>query len=336
MFRSIVSLVVLGMLLVGLVVVQQSPASADLSAQATQSASGSGTAGVAIDSVRVRTLPNISAATLVILNAGDTVTAIGRNDSGTWVEVVTVANITGWAGSAFIKLNSGKLSDLPVVQPTPPTQSATQSACGPVSTGLTGRVNTPSLLVRSRADKTSSSIATLKAGDIVFILGASESGAWLLIQTQTGVTGWAGSAYIFLVNGKLRDIQVVSDTTTGAATPAAGATAAATMPAAASTACPTTTPTPGPTVKGKVDVAKLNVRSQPSNTSDVLEVLKAGDAVTILGASKTGAWFLIQASDGVIGWSGTAYIALTSGLRTDIPVVSDNAAPATEVATPAS
>ena len=334
MSRSIVSLAVLGILVIGLVVVQQSPASANLSAQATQAAAGGGAAGVAIQSVRVRTLPNTSAETLVILNAGDSVTAIGRNDSGTWVEVVTVANITGWAGSAYIKLTSGKLSDLPVVQPTPPTQSATQSACGVASTGLTGRVNTPSLLVRSQPDKTSNSIATLKAGDTVLILGANESGAWLLVQTQAGVTGWAGSAYIYLTNGKLRDIQVISDTAT-VATPAAGATAAPTM-AATMAACPTTVPTPAPTVTGKVDVAKLNVRSQPSNTADVLEVLKAGDAVTILGASKTGAWFLIQTSDGVIGWSGTAYVILTSGLRADIPVVSDNAAPATEVATPAS
>src|SRR5579863_2524719 len=98
MFRSITSLAVLGILALGLVVAQPSPASAHLSAQATQAAT-SGISGVAVESVRVRALPNISAATLVILNAGDTVTAIGRNDSGTWIELVTVANITGWSGS---------------------------------------------------------------------------------------------------------------------------------------------------------------------------------------------------------------------------------------------
>jgi len=328
MFRSIVSFVVLGMLLVGLVVLQQGTVSANVAAQAT---AGSGISGVAVQSVRVRELPNISSATLVILNAGDTVTAIGRNDSGTWVEVVTVANITGWSGSAYIKLSGGQLSDLPVVQPTPPTAVGTESACGVVSTGVTGRVNAPTLLVRSQPDKTSSSIATLKAGDTVVILGASESGAWLLIQTSTGLVGWAGSAYIFLVTGRLRDIQVISDVTALTTTPVAAATVAANA-----TLCPTFTPTPGPTVTGKVVVSKLNIRSQPSNTADVLEVLNAGDSVTILGASQSGSWFLVQAKDGVIGWSGTAYIALTSGLRADIPIVSNNAAPATEIATPAS
>lgn len=331
MLRSIVSLGVLGMLLAGLVVAQQGRASAEMSAQATQAAVGSGAAGVAIQSVRVRALPNISADTLVILNPGDTITAIGRNDSGTWVEVVTVANITGWAGSAYIKLTGGKLSDLPVVQPAPATAQATESACGVISTGLTGRVNAPSLQMRSQPDKSSNVLATLKAGDTITILGASESGAWLLIQTPTGSVGWAASAYIFLTTGKLRDIQVISDVTSLTTTPLAPATASA-----SGAACSTPTPTPGPTVTGKVIVSKLNLRSQPTNTSDVLEVLNAGDSVAILGSSPSGAWFLVQAKDGVIGWSGTAYIALTSGLRADIPIVSDSTVPATEVATPAS
>ncbi len=341
MARRITGLVALFAVLLSFMALS-APASANVAAQATAPATVAGISGVVVAAqVRVHSAPNTTSSTLAIIRGNDVLTVTGRNTSGTWVQVLTAAGVSGWSGSAFIKLSSGKFSDLPVVDTTGASDNA---QCDTV---VKGRVNTKVLTLRSQPDKTSAEIAILRAGTGVIILGTSANNQWLLVTTYDGLTGWVGSPFIFLSAGKLKDIPTVdpaSVTTSAplnaAATDVATSDAnAAPTPAATPGGCPNAVATAaapvGNAVTAKIIVAQLRLRSDPNNTAETLETLKAGDIVTLTGVTASGAWFLAQAPDGIIGWLGAAYVQLTAGKLKDVPVVTGNA-PATEVATPAS
>ena len=225
-------------------------------------------------------------------------------------------------------------------------------SCGTNGKLVKGKVNTGNLTLRTTPDKSADAITVLKAGSSLTILGTSSSGAWLAVKTPDGLTGWVGAAFVYLTAGKLIDIQIVDPASI--ASSSASATLAATMSAtamatAAGTAVATPCATPavgasatnGKVVTAKVAVASLRLRSTPDNSAETLKTLSKGENVTILGTSASGAWFLAETSDGIIGWVGAAYVTLTEGKLIDIQIVSNDAASAatpaaTQVGTPAS
>ena len=71
------------------------------------------TAIVATGRLNVRSAPDPYASIITIVDKGKTVTLIGRNTSGTWVQVRTAAGETGWMKTAFLRYDI-VISTLPV------------------------------------------------------------------------------------------------------------------------------------------------------------------------------------------------------------------------------
>src|SRR5437588_10926211 len=80
------------------------------------------------------------------------------------------------------------------------------------SGGVRGRVISDGLRVRSEPNSTSAQIGLLKAAAFVTVLGKNETGTWLLIRSDTGLTGWVGSAFVRLTEGSLKDVPVTDQT----------------------------------------------------------------------------------------------------------------------------
>src|SRR5438874_11313173 len=70
------------------------------------------------------------------------------------------------------------------------------------SGGVRGRVISDGLRVRARPTNTSAQIGLLKAAAFVTVLGKNQNSTWLLIRSDTGMTGWVGSPDIGLTQGQ--------------------------------------------------------------------------------------------------------------------------------------
>ncbi|MEK7277620.1 MAG: SH3 domain-containing protein [Chloroflexota bacterium] len=79
---------------------------------ATPVAAGA-TALVATGRLNLRSAPDPYATVLAILDKNTSVTLIGRNTSGTWVQVKTTAGLTGWMKAAYLRYDI-VISTLPV------------------------------------------------------------------------------------------------------------------------------------------------------------------------------------------------------------------------------
>ncbi len=70
-----------------------------------------------------------------------------------------------------------------------------------------------------------------------------------------------------------------------------------------------------------VTTPRLNVRSGPAPTFDVLAVLNQGDVVTLLGRNAGSSWAFVRTATGVEGWSSTRYLTPTAPFAS-LPIIS--------------
>jgi uncharacterized protein YgiM (DUF1202 family) len=340
--RLIVFAVLMGILL-SLAIVE-GPATAQ---QHAQGASGVVKGRVISDGLRLRSQPSSTAAQIGLLRAGTLVTVIGKNSISTWLLVSSPTGLTGWVGSPYVAITQGRLRDVPVRDesaavgtpegtegapeaPCPPAGGTTSGSTGgtAASTGVRGRVVSDGLRVRAEPNSTAAQVGLLRLGAFVTIVGKNSIGTWLLVTSDTGLTGWVGSAYVRVVVGSLKDVPISDQS----AAPEEAATASATEGAPqAATPCPTEEAPQGTqaastsNVKGRVISDGLRVRAQPSSTAAQVGLLKAAEFVTVLGKNSIGTWLLIQSDSGLRGWVGSPYIAITQGSLKDVPVTEESA-----------
>jgi uncharacterized protein YgiM (DUF1202 family) len=340
--RRVILFVILFVLLFGMVIMQ-TPTSARPPLAVTMVPGG--LKGIVVaETLRIRSEPsNTSSVVAAPLQQGQIVYAIGRNSVGTWLLIQTETGIIGWVGSAYVKLLEGNANSLTVydaasaanlvASPTPtgaatPAVAATEGGCGPVVSptplkGLKGIVvASEPLRVRSKPDNRSSEAASpLQTGELVSVLGRNDVGTWLLIQTQAGVIGWSGSAYIRLLEGNANSLPVF-DADTAARLWA--------TPEAPGECPPAVTPTQA--LKGLkgivVSSEPLRIRSKPSTmSSEVADPLQPGVPVTVVGRNSVGTWLVVQTQTGIVGWVGSAYVKLLEGNLGSLPVYDENTAP---------
>jgi uncharacterized protein YgiM (DUF1202 family) len=312
--NRVISIVAMVAVLFSMMLVSMNVSATTLEQAATPAANKSGvTAKVIVAELSVRAQPSIRAVRLKIVKAAEAVNVIGKTANGFWYEIVTADGVTGWIGSAYVIVTAGKDADVPVIDAA---QIPDVEACTPVV--VNGRVNSvEGLALRAQPSNTAEKLAVLPAGTVVTITGQNTAGTWYLVTTfDKKKTGWVGAAYVFVTNkGALARLPFV-DPALSAATPPPGCIPG--TPGAAGTEDATP---PGKTFKGKVNVASVNVRANPSTDADVLKVLKAGDSVTVTAQNQAETWLQVETSDGIVGWVGSAYVFLESGKLSDVPKV---------------
>ncbi len=311
-----------------------------------------GIQGVVVSSepLRIRTRPSTTAPEAGSpLKPETSVTILGRNDIGTWLIVQTQTGIIGWVGSPYVAPRAGSsMKDVPVMDDnaaesltaaaaTAAPPEGTEGACPPTSGGtsapLTGVkgvvVASDSLRIRTKPSSSAPEAGSpLKPDTPVTVLGRNDDGLWLVVQTQTGLLGWVGSAYVaLLAGGAMKDVPVMDDSAldTLAAQMAATAGAPGACPPAGTPAATAAAPVSG--VQGVVVSSDpLRIRTQPSTTSaEAGSPLKPGVSVTVLGRNGDGIWLYVQTETGLKGWVGSAYVALRAGgSMKDVPVLNDS------------
>jgi len=200
-----------------------------------------------------------------------------------------------------------------------------------VESGTEGTVTETTLSVREEADYNSERLATLEKGDEVTIL--ETKGTWGLIEYASGQYGW-----IDLDKVKL-PTPTVSNYTTGIATITADALHIREKASASSESLGTYVKGDKVTITevsgnwgktedgwinlkytkmektyttgtGTVTASSLNIREEPSASSEDLGSLKKGEKVTILDTE--GTWGKIEYKTGKYGWISLNYVNMTS------------------------
>jgi uncharacterized protein YgiM (DUF1202 family) len=159
------------------------PAVALTTLPVTDTAPAPATAMVITGALNVRSGPGVGYAVLHVVRHGDTVSLLGRNVAGSWVQVRLVTGQTGWLNASLIQ-PSVPITTLPVIEVAPGTAL-------PLATVVTGALN-----VRSGPGVNFGVITALQSGQQAPLLGRDGTGAWVQIRLATGQAGWVHANYI--------------------------------------------------------------------------------------------------------------------------------------------
>ena len=217
--------------------------------------------------LKLRRLPDTSAATLTTMPYGSTVTVTGEIVNGFYA--VSYEELSGYAGAQYLSFDAGGMQ--PTAEPT-----KVPEASHPV-TGRIGTVTASSgLNLRADSSQYANVLATLGYGVQVTVTGERVSGFYP-VRVGT-LSGYVSADYISFDSES------------------------------AATAAPTATPAPS-TGGYRVVVESdngLNLRAQPSASSDVLYVLPYGMVLSVLGEGENG--FLYVQWGGYTGYVSGDYV----------------------------
>jgi uncharacterized protein YraI len=136
-------------------------------------------ATVIVDLLNIRKAPRLSFPVIGQATRGQTLTLVGRNAGGTWVEV-TGSFGRGWVSAPLIIVTSGRIGSLPV----------TDRSISPFATVVVF----PAIQVRSGPSVSFPVIGRLRTGAIVDIIGQNPTSTWLEVLTPFGA-GWIQSQF---------------------------------------------------------------------------------------------------------------------------------------------
>jgi uncharacterized protein YgiM (DUF1202 family) len=163
------------------------------------------TATVRAAVLNVRNGPNLGNTALEHIKLGTVVTVLGRNNTGTWLEVRTSQGAVGWVAALWVKLSAGSAMNVPLVTPNTPVQPATSA-----NSQITATVHTLRLNLREGAGTTATRILMLQKGDVVTVLGRNSGGTWIKVQTSQGKQGWVFVHLVTLSGSTVMNLAIVS------------------------------------------------------------------------------------------------------------------------------
>ena len=149
-----------------------------------------GTATVASARLNLRQGPAPTFDIILVLNQGDKLTLLGRNELATWAQVRTSNGTQGWVYASLIQ-PSTSISSLPQVGVLP-------TASVPTTTGRTAVVSNAinALNVRSGPGVTFEPITAVTRGQIVELIGRNNASTWLKVRLADGTEGWSSANYL--------------------------------------------------------------------------------------------------------------------------------------------
>lgn len=169
----------------------------------------------------------------------------------------------------------------------------TQESEGPV-----GVVNTGALNVRSGPGVESSRVIVIYKGQVVALLGRWATNNWVKVRLYSGVEGWVNSTYL-TTSIPVNQLPVLGGTP------------------------PPVKPTPPesqPIATAVVITGILNVRSGPSLSFVVMDVVNQGQQLVLIGRNQDATWVKVRTPDNIEGWVN-ARLVQTSVVVGSLPIV---------------
>ena len=205
-----------------------------------------------------------------VLSGGISTTLIGRNVDWSWVYVELEDGSVGWLNTSNVILRGATVS-----------MTAERLEDGNLANVNHGIVNTSFLNMRSGDGIQYAVQEILPGGTLLYVLGQNAGGNWLYARVRDQ-EGWVHSNYIVL-RGDYIDAYPLT-------------VAAQDAPMVATMAV--------------VNTPFLNIRSGDHFNTEVLGVLPGGSELNVLASNESGSWFMVETTEGQLGWVSAAFVIL--------------------------
>lgn len=284
---------------------------------------------ITVDESTIHQRPAEAADVLDTLRQGDITAALGKNNAGDWIYVITSSLVQGWLPLENVRLAGGNLAEAPVLPPDQADTAASQaiaSTSSALDTGGDSMGGQPSIFtelapvgtafvtvdglpIRKGPSTAYGVVDTLEQGEVAGILGKNPADDWLYIATLTPALGWVPIDSLRIVGG-LEALRVLPPD------PVAALLNQSTASSSDSAASRQTIDVDelGPIAAAQVNNALLNLRQRPGAEYQLLDTLSQGDEVTILALNRDKEWALVKTAAGQLGWGSVDFLVVDGSL----------------------
>ncbi len=152
-------------------------------------------AQVSAGSLNLRTGPHVSYTAVAYLMEGEEVRLIGRNRTGTWVQIELYNGYRGWVNASYIR---------------PTIDIAALPIADVALWGITAFVTNDPVPVYAGADRGYALVGRAQPGDVLSLNGRNDAATWVHVYLPDGRAGWAAADSSFLPSASLNDLPILT------------------------------------------------------------------------------------------------------------------------------
>lgn len=152
-------------------------------------------ARVSAGSLNLRTGPHVSYTAVAYLMEGEEVRLIGRNRTGTWVQIELYNGYRGWVNASYIR---------------PTVDIAALPIADVALWGITAFVTNDPVPVYAGADTGYALVGRAQPGEVLSLNGRNDAATWVHVYLPDGRAGWAAADSSFLPSAAINDLPILT------------------------------------------------------------------------------------------------------------------------------
>lgn len=152
-------------------------------------------ARVSASSLNLRTGPHVSYTAVAYLMEGEQVRLVGRNRTGSWVQIELYNGYHGWVNASYIR---------------PTVDIAALPIADVALMGITAFVTNDPVPVFAGADRGYALVGRAQPGEVLALNGRNDAATWVHVYLPDGRAGWAAADSSFLPSASLNDLPILT------------------------------------------------------------------------------------------------------------------------------
>ncbi|MBP6016172.1 MAG: SH3 domain-containing protein [Candidatus Promineofilum sp.] len=150
---------------------------------------------VSATSLNLRTGPHVSYTAVAYLMEGEQVQLVGRNRTGSWVQIELYNGYRGWVNASYIR---------------PAIDIAALPIADVALWGITAFVTNDPIPVYTGADRGFGLVGWARPGDVLALNGRNDAATWVHVYLPDGRSGWARADSPFLPSASINDLPILT------------------------------------------------------------------------------------------------------------------------------
>ena len=150
---------------------------------------------VSAPSLNLRTGPHVSYTAVAYLMEGEQVQLVGRNRTGSWVQIELYNGYRGWVNASYIR---------------PTIDIAALPIADVALWGITAFVTNDPIPVYTGADHGFGLVGWARPGDVLALNGRNDAATWVHVYLPDGRSGWARADSSFLPSASINDLPILT------------------------------------------------------------------------------------------------------------------------------
>jgi uncharacterized protein YgiM (DUF1202 family) len=152
-------------------------------------------ARVSASSLNLRTGPHVSYTAVAYLMEGEEVQLVGRNRTGSWVQIALYNGYRGWVNASYIR---------------PTIDIAALPIADVALLGITAFVTNDPVPVYAGPDRGYALVGRGQPGEVLALNGRNDAATWVHVYLPDGRAGWAAADSSWLPSASLNDLPILT------------------------------------------------------------------------------------------------------------------------------